>query len=49
MASTPPDSSNKIVQSNGHQDIVNTFRKELFDEGILHEGDSIGTDDITME
>ncbi|KAF9267444.1 CRAL/TRIO domain-containing protein [Marasmius fiardii PR-910] len=25
------------------------FRRELFDEGILHEGDSIGTDDETLK
>ncbi|KAF9267442.1 CRAL/TRIO domain-containing protein [Marasmius fiardii PR-910] len=28
---------------------LETFRKELFDEGILHEGDSIGTDDETLK
>ncbi|KAJ7109714.1 CRAL-TRIO domain-containing protein [Mycena crocata] len=31
-----------------HDDILKTFRQELFDEGILREGDSIGTDDETL-
>lgn len=29
-------------------DTLKTFREELFAEGILHEGDSIGTDDSTL-
>ncbi|THV05311.1 CRAL/TRIO domain-containing protein [Dendrothele bispora CBS 962.96] len=49
MASFSSDSFNKDVQPNDHQEIVSNFRKELFDEGILQEGDSIGTDDVTME
>ncbi|KAJ7505341.1 hypothetical protein B0H11DRAFT_1978161 [Mycena galericulata] len=31
-----------------HDEILNTFRQELFDEGILQEGDTIGTDDETL-
>ncbi|KAF7365234.1 CRAL-TRIO domain-containing protein [Mycena venus] len=31
-----------------HDEILKTFRTELFDEGILHEGDTIGTDDETL-
>ncbi|KAJ7780633.1 CRAL-TRIO domain-containing protein [Mycena maculata] len=31
-----------------HDEILKTFRQELFDEGVLHEGDSIGTDDETL-
>ncbi|KAH0831940.1 CRAL-TRIO domain-containing protein [Lanmaoa asiatica] len=29
-------------------DALKTFREQLFAEGILHEGDSIGTDDTTL-
>lgn len=29
-------------------DTLKTFREQLFAEGILHEGDSIGTDDPTL-
>lgn len=29
-------------------DTLKTFRDQLFAEGILHEGDSIGTDDPTL-
>ncbi|KAJ7095885.1 CRAL TRIO domain-containing protein [Mycena belliarum] len=31
-----------------HTDILGTFRTELFEDGILHEGDTIGTDDETL-
>ncbi|TFK40778.1 CRAL-TRIO domain-containing protein [Crucibulum laeve] len=31
-----------------HEEILTTFRQELFAEDILHEGDSIGTDDETL-
>ncbi|KAJ7134607.1 CRAL-TRIO domain-containing protein [Mycena epipterygia] len=31
-----------------HEKILETFRRELFEEGILHEGDTIGTDDETL-
>jgi hypothetical protein len=44
MASPSTDS-----QADAHKELINAFRKELFDEGILKEGDTIGTDDITME
>jgi hypothetical protein len=27
---------------------LETFRRELFNEGILHDGDTIGTDDETL-
>lgn len=30
------------------QDILEQFRREVFQEDILHEGDSIGTDDLTL-
>ncbi|KAK0464574.1 CRAL TRIO domain-containing protein [Desarmillaria tabescens] len=30
------------------EEALSTFRKQLFDEDILHEGDSIGTDDETL-
>ncbi|KAH7885341.1 CRAL-TRIO domain-containing protein [Phlebopus sp. FC_14] len=29
-------------------EILGTLRQQLFEEGILHEGDSIGTDDLTL-
>ena len=31
-----------------HQEALKQFRKELFTEGILHEGDTIGTNDETL-
>jgi hypothetical protein len=31
-----------------HEEILKTFRETLFAEGILHEGDTIGTDDETL-
>ena len=31
-----------------HQETVKHFREELYAEGILNEGDSIGTDDETL-
>jgi hypothetical protein len=31
-----------------HDEILKTFRRELFEEGILHEGDTLGTDDETL-
>ncbi|KAF5369447.1 hypothetical protein D9758_002675 [Tetrapyrgos nigripes] len=44
-----PKSSDQDSQADTHKDIISTFRKELFDEGILKEGDSVGTDDATIE
>ncbi|KAH7928390.1 CRAL/TRIO domain-containing protein [Leucogyrophana mollusca] len=29
-------------------EILKTFRKQVFEEGIIHEGDSLGTDDATL-
>ncbi|KAI3607698.1 sec14 cytosolic factor [Moniliophthora roreri] len=37
------------ISAPNHQTILETFRRELFDEGILHEGDTIGTDDETLK
>ncbi|KAF8895522.1 CRAL-TRIO domain-containing protein [Infundibulicybe gibba] len=34
--------------SSENDKILQTFRKELFEEGVLHEGDSIGTNDETL-
>jgi len=31
-----------------HDDTLQTFRKELTEQGILHDGDTIGTDDQTL-
>ena len=31
-----------------HQETLKQFREELFAEGILHEGDTIGTNDETL-
>ena len=31
-----------------HQETLKQFREELFAEGILHEGDTIGTNDGTL-
>ncbi|KAJ7288353.1 CRAL-TRIO domain-containing protein [Mycena rebaudengoi] len=31
-----------------HEEVLEAFRKEVFNEGILHEGDTIGTDDETL-
>ena len=31
-----------------HQETLKHFREELFAEGILHEGDTIGTNDETL-
>ncbi|KAJ6559210.1 CRAL TRIO domain-containing protein [Mycena vulgaris] len=31
-----------------HDEILKTFRQQLFEEGILNEGDTIGTDDETL-
>jgi hypothetical protein len=31
-----------------HQETLKQFREELFTEGILHEGDTIGTNDETL-
>lgn len=28
--------------------VLKSLRRELFDEGILHDGDTIGTDDETL-
>jgi hypothetical protein len=36
------------MTSQSNEKILSTFRQELFEEGILHEGDSIGTDDETL-
>lgn len=30
------------------QETFETFRKQVFEEGIIHDGDSIGTDDATL-
>lgn len=30
------------------QDTLATFRKQLYDEDLLHDGDTIGTDDDTL-
>ncbi|KAJ3731099.1 CRAL-TRIO domain-containing protein [Lentinula guzmanii] len=37
------------VQSDPKGEVLVQFRKELFSEGILHEGDTIGTDDGTLK
>ena len=31
-----------------HQETLKQFREELYAEGILHEGDTIGTSDDTL-
>ncbi|KAF8555231.1 CRAL/TRIO domain-containing protein [Imleria badia] len=36
------------ISDSEQADILKTFREQLFAEGILHEGDSIGTDDPTL-
>lgn len=43
-----PDSDSAIPLSPQQADTLKTFREQLFAEGILHEGDSIGTDDPTL-
>jgi hypothetical protein len=30
------------------KEIFETFRKQVFEEDIIHDGDSIGTDDATL-
>ncbi|KAG6376972.1 CRAL-TRIO domain-containing protein [Boletus reticuloceps] len=42
------DSESIAPLSPQQADILKTFREQLFAEGILHEGDSIGTDDPTL-
>jgi len=37
-----------LEMSKDTEKILHTFRKELFDEEILHDGDSLGTDDETL-
>jgi len=34
--------------SNSHQEILEQFRREVFEEGILHEADTLGADDETL-
>lgn len=41
-------SSNQIPLTQQQLEILEQFRSQVFDEGILHEGDSIGTDDWTL-
>ncbi|KAG6906621.1 hypothetical protein DXG01_012939 [Tephrocybe rancida] len=31
-----------------HAEALKTFRERVFDEGILHDGDTVGTDDETL-
>ena len=31
-----------------HEETLKQFRKELYSEGVLHDGDSVGTDDNTL-
>jgi hypothetical protein len=31
-----------------HAEVLEAFREEVFKDGILHEGDTIGTDDRTL-
>jgi hypothetical protein len=31
-----------------HQDTLHELRRELFEEGILQDGDTVGTDDETL-
>jgi len=38
-----------LSQSVSKETILAQFRSELFSEGILHEGDTIGTDDGTLK
>ncbi|KAK7056834.1 hypothetical protein VNI00_002551 [Paramarasmius palmivorus] len=39
----------EVMSIPNHQEILETFRRELFDEGVLHEGDTIGTDNETLK
>jgi len=34
--------------SNSHQETLEQFRREVFEEGILHEADTLGSDDETL-
>jgi len=43
-----PDPESIIPLSPEQAEILKTLREQLFAEGILHEGDSIGTDDPTL-
>ncbi|KAF8158167.1 CRAL-TRIO domain-containing protein [Crassisporium funariophilum] len=36
------------MSSQSHQEILQTFRHELYTEGILQDGDTLGTDDETL-
>lgn len=45
MSISEPES---IQLSPQQVDTLKTFREQLFAEGILHDGDSIGTDDLTL-
>lgn len=42
------DSESIVPLSLQQADILKSFREQLFAEGTLHEGDSIGTDDPTL-
>lgn len=46
MSISDPEST--IPPSPHQANTLKTFREQLFVEGILHEGDSIGTDDPTL-
>ncbi|KAG9315901.1 CRAL-TRIO domain-containing protein [Chiua virens] len=43
-----PESESMLSLSTEQVDTLNVFREQVFAEGILHEGDSIGTDDSTL-
>ena len=40
--------SKSIPSSSQQSDVLKVLREQLFAEGILHEGDTIGTDDLTL-
>lgn len=46
MSTSDPESVTSL--SLQQADILKTFREQVFAEGILHEGNSIGTDDPTL-
>jgi hypothetical protein len=31
-----------------HAEVLESFRRELFEEAVLHDGDTIGTDDESL-
>lgn len=37
-----------VDQGGLHAEVMETFRQELFEEGTLHDGDTIGTDDQSL-